>query len=173
MPPQPDSIIPDYQSRRPTLLIVPPLTIEEYRWRLKRILLRVAIALLLSPLAFYFGPNLLNFGKLTSLAPADFVPTANTYCVPVVIAIKQYQRDHRSMPTDSKLAELVPVYLRECPPGGYYYDQHYTHISMHLHRITYDFATDTWSIRGPFVNGTLPLPPVVLPPATATATTRI
>jgi hypothetical protein len=63
---------------------------EERGWRHRRVLFRIAMNLLFVPVAFYFGPNVFKFGKLTGLTGADFVTEAQQNAVPVVQAIKAY-----------------------------------------------------------------------------------
>ena len=144
-----------------------PMPREEWlRWRSRRRAYYAALAGYFAAVAFYFGPNLYLFGKLTWLAPSDFTPVVRERCVPVVLAMKQYRRDHGSLPTRD--SELVPEYLPEIHGaaslerrGGFEY------WSQFNHSITYDFTPggEGWFVSGAFVRGRIPVPPVELPPA--------
>jgi hypothetical protein len=153
-----------------------PMPRDEWvRWRRRRRAYYAALAGYFAAAAFYFGPNLIMFGKLTRLAPADFIPVVQERCVPVVRAMKQYQRDHGRLPTRER--DLVPDYLPEVEwsvllarVDGFEYWGEFNHV------ITYDFTPDHegWRVRGEFVHGPIPLPLVDLPatpkPAIATPT---
>ena len=106
------------------------------------------------------------FGKFTRLSPADFVPMAQSVGIPIVRAMKEYQRDTGKMP--GRIEDLIPRYLPYIP-------NHYAImvesgdfglLVQHNELISYDFTSgaEGWSVRGPFVNGPIPLPPVTLGP---------
>jgi hypothetical protein len=124
-------------------------------------------------LAFWFGPHVILFHKLTAMTPADFVPIVQSVCVPAVREIKIYQRDHGKMPSTD--ADLSPKFRNpqghnpDCfgmnelnGRGGY----SYWAISMYEHNIEYDFTPghEGWTVHGAFANGPVPVPPVSIGP---------
>jgi len=170
MPDDPPPLPLDYRSPPPPLR-KPPNDPESERWRNYRILFRIAIFLLIAPPTIYFGSNMFMFGKLTGLSAADFIPDVQNKAVPVVLAIKKYQRDTGQLP--NQINDLQPKYL----PYGYriggdiqtWGTPHFTlYNTMDNQEIVYDFTpgAEGWSVKGHFVNGPIPLPPVVLPPST-------
>ena len=84
---------------------------EIRRWRRLRVAYLAGLVALFAAIAFYFGPNCFLFHKLTWMTPADFVPTVQRNCVPVVRAMKEFRRDHGRLP--ARADELVPQYLPE------------------------------------------------------------
>jgi hypothetical protein len=123
------------------------------------------MASLFAVIAFQFGPNLINFGKLTRLSVWDFVPIVQQQCVPIVKAAKEYQRDHGHLPNSRD--DLIPAYLPNANFPGSIDQTQLWYFTMWNHAITYSFATgnEGWSVSGPFVRGAIPLPPVTIGPA--------
>jgi hypothetical protein len=153
--------------RRPPAERLIPEDPQARVWRYRRLFFRIGLFVLFTPFIFYFGPNLINFGKLTGLAPADFVPEVQRYAVPEVRAIKEYQRDTGHFP--SSMSDLEPKYHRELfgrgdidNSGKYYCFGKYGQL------ITYDFTpgSEGWSVEGSLTSGRIPLPPVTIGPAT-------
>jgi hypothetical protein len=151
--------------RRPAKGARMPYDAEFLRWRSIRSLYRVGLWIVIGVPVIAIVPNIMLFGQLTMLAPADFVHNAQTQSVPMVRAIKLYQRDTGQLPDD--LSKLVPKYIASVPwsqemTGGQFmqFDLRYNH------RIIYDFtpANEGWSVIGPFAKGPIPLPPVKLNP---------
>ena len=139
---------------------------ESVRWRLIRFCYYLGLFALVSPVTFYFGPNLINFGQLTRLSPANFVPFVQQHCVPTVRAIKQYQQDQGRLP--AKLDDLVPEYLPTQPSGIEEIENGtYRRWGDWNHTITYDFTpgAEGWRVRGHFANGPIPLPAVTAGPS--------
>ena len=139
------------------------------RWRRLRLAYLAGLITLFAGVAFYFGPNYFLFHKLTWITPADFVPTVEGKCVRVVRAMKEFRRDHGRMP--ARAEELVPQYLPELTgygpasvDGG-----KFNWWARYNHFIHYDFnpATEGWTVEGAFTSGRIPLPPVVVWPATS------
>ena len=83
--------------------------------RLQRVLLNVAMVGWFVALAFWFGPHVILFHKLTGMTPLDFVPVVETNCVPAVRAVKIYQRTHRRMP--ASVDDLGPAFGRQQNSG--------------------------------------------------------
>jgi hypothetical protein len=82
-------------------------TPEDRAWRLRRLgyyILQIALFLLVG---FRVGPNLILFHSPMSPTPADFVPFTERF-VPVIAAIKAYNRDYGKLPVDSY--DLPPEY---------------------------------------------------------------
>ena len=117
-------------------------------------------------LAFWFGPNVILFGKLTRMTPNDFVPIVQKYCVPAVRAIKIYQRTNGRLP--ASLEELGPPYSQDNGPGLHMIDSihpyTYWDFGMYNHEISYDFhpGHEGWTVRGAFANGPIPAPAVTI-----------
>lgn len=145
---------------------------ERVRWRWRRWMYRAGLAVWFSALAFYFGPHLIMFGKLTGLTPADFVAEIQKFGVPEVTAIKEYQRDHGHLPDD--LSELEPDSLPK--KRAFYFhsvvrDGQYEYYGTYHQRITYnlDGSDEHWEVNGSLAHGRLPLPPVVISPTSRPA----
>jgi hypothetical protein len=138
-------------------------TPEETKSRYVRVAYRFGLFLFVfAPIAFYFGANLIMFGKWSRISGADFVVDVQRDCVPIVVAMKQYQMDHGQLPDESDLSpNYVPQNkLIRCNVfnGQFIYFGEYNEL------ISYDFTpgAECWRIRGHFVTGTIPAPPVVL-----------
>ncbi len=144
---------------------------EGRRWRYRRILYCAGLGFWFIAIAFYFGPNVINFGKLTRLSPDDFVGIVQRDCVPTVRAMKEYQRDHGKLPTQNE--DLAPRYLPEAPKGFISMERgHFQCLTMWNHFVIYDFTpgAEGWSVRGPFANGQIRAPLVTPESATYPAT---
>jgi len=92
----------------------------------------------------------------------------------VVRAMKEFQRDNGRLPND--MDELVPAYLPDQSHkavGLHGVNQgEFRHYGRDHHTIWYDFTpgSEGWKIRGPYVNGQIPLPPVKVGPSTRPTT---
>ena len=145
------------------------------RWRRRRLAYNAGLGALFVAVASYVGPNLILFGQPTWITPAWFVPVVERACVPVVRAMKEYQRDHGRLPARGE--ELMPDYY---PPDGpfrgqveaFVQDGKFEWWAMYNHMITYDFtpASEGWSVRGVYTEGPIPVPPVKIDPTTRPAT---
>jgi hypothetical protein len=139
------------------------------RWRRRRAAYYGVLAVVFAAVAFFVGPNLLLFGKPTGLTPADFVPTVEERCVPIVRAMKEFQRDHGRLP--DRGAELMPHYHPQEDPSVQYVSAsvhrgRFDRWAAYNHNITYDFnpVTEGWYVSGAFAHGRIPLPPVKIDP---------
>ena len=143
----------------------------ERAWRRRRVAWYVALGALFAAIAFYFGPNVIMFGKLAWLSPADFVPAARR-CEPVVRAMKAYERDHGRRP--DRAEDLVPAYLPEGGDARARVEKgEFSGWTMFNHSIEYRFdagGDEGWYVRGAYTNGRIPYPPVTIGPATTRAT---
>lgn len=142
-----------------------PATPELRKWWARRQGYRVMLLAVFVMIAWYVGPNEINFRKPTPLNAADFVPVVESQCVPVVRAMKQYQRDHGKLPGDTD--DLVPKYLsaaEEKQFRGEVENGRFVYFGQWNHLIEYSFApgNEHWSVHGPVVNGVIPTPPVTL-----------
>ena len=143
------------------------------KWWLARIGYYLAMMALFVIIAFYAGPNEINFGSPFGLRASAFVPYVMRDCVPVVRAMKEYQRDHGSFPGD--IDDLVPQYLSAGAKNrflGNVYKGQFSAFAEWNHLIEYKFGPgkEEWRIRGPLINGVLPVPAVTSGPATAPTT---
>ena len=149
-------------------------------WRKRRLLYQAGRWVLFILIAFYPGPNLIIFHKLTGPTPSDDIGYADTYCLPTVRAVKQYQRDTGSLP--KSLDELVPRYLSELPkppdaPWGLSLNGNmFECMRMPPSRptITYNFdpRAEGWAVHGHFVNGPIPMPNVTTGSGVPSSTTK-
>ena len=121
-------------------------------------------------IAIQFGPNLVNFHSLRRPDPIVFKQDVEMRCVPVVRAMKEFERDQGRLPND--LSELTPKYLKESEVWPGVWRGRFTYRGKWNEQIVYDFTpgNEGWYVRGVFVNGRIPLPPVKLPPLTQPTT---
>jgi hypothetical protein len=174
MNPSPNSPILNYRGHRSA---VPALSEAEWRWLGFRIFFRIALAGLFWLIAFHIGPNEILFGRLTAPSMPYFVPIIERECVPVVRAVKEYERDHGAMPV--KLDDLVPRYLSKVPnPTGHYFasgsDASYL-VNLTGENVEWNLTSvgETWEIYGWFATGVPPIRPVLIsPPAVPTTTSK-
>ncbi len=143
----------------------------------------MGLAVLFTAIAFYVGPNVILFGKLTGLTPADFAVSVERVDVPIVRAMKQYERDHGRRP--DRAEALAPKYLPEDVAERWRYAVtrgEFRAVALHNHRVFYRFRArpdaggdstqpyedllyarypdEGWYVTGPFAEGRIPLPPV-------------
>jgi hypothetical protein len=133
-------------------------------WWRGRLAYSISLAILFSAIAFYFGPNLIRFHKLTSLTTEDFgwYVQAGT---PTVRAMMQFRRDHGRLPNDED--ELVPAYLpKDQDYRGNIARGAFSFWARDGHMITYNFGPvgEGFYVSGPDVNGRISWPPVTLEP---------
>jgi hypothetical protein len=123
-----------------------------------------SLGLLFGAIAFYFGPNMIMFGKLTWITPTDFVGSVDEDLIDVVRAVKRYERDHGSLP--ERVEDCVPKYLPRRDAYPTIWKRELLEYTKLGHTICYGFAAydEGWWVRGPFVVGRIPLPPVSIPP---------
>jgi hypothetical protein len=138
------------------------------RWCRRRWAYRLSLVGLFVLIAFYIGPTRIIFGRWTRLAPADFVPVVRDQCVPIVRAIKVYQRDH-----GGRLPQSVEQALPPTPKGDYHYvgniwQNEFRFRSKWNHEVRYDFTPgrEGWSVSGAFTHGPISFPPVAPPTTT-------
>lgn len=147
----------------------PPKEPEDRRWWCRHLLYCLGLGALFSAIAFYFGPNVILFRKLTRLEPADFIDEARQSGVPLVRAVKEFGRDHGHLPND--VEELTPDYLdcdidllRRHPSFDSYSVRFYSFERSGGHELEYDLrpASEGWEVYGPFARGPIPLPIVTI-----------
>lgn len=146
------------------------MTAEERKWWRRRLLYYTALCLVPLPVVFYFGPNVILFGKLTWITPADFAPIAASRCAPFVIAIKQYERDHGTLPDPAHWSP--PGFDEQDRRWGDLDTREYHYWARDHHFIVYNLTgpDQHWSVTGPFTSGRIPLPSITLPPSTRPTT---
>jgi hypothetical protein len=129
------------------------------RWRCRRVSYYVALCLLFAAIAFYFGPNVIMFGKLVWITADDFAKWVDEDDVRSVRAIKEYQRDHGKLP--ERMEDLVPAYLPKRTFGDLWGGEFHEY-TRYGHLFIYRFTPgdEGWRVAGPFVHDRLPLPPV-------------
>lgn len=143
-------------------------------WWLRRLVYYAALVVLFLTISFYVGPNEFLFRRV--LYPyhsiSDYIPEITTDCVPLVRAVKEYQRDYGKLPDD--LYQVMPGYLPSCPLEARMFD-HQLYFLKGDHLICYDFApgSEGWTVvpsvpHGsiPATGSTVPAPLVSLGPAT-------
>lgn len=133
-------------------------------WWLRRLAYYAAIFVLFLTIGLYVGPNEFLFGRV--LYPyhsaADYIPEITSQCVPLVRAVKQYQRDYGKLPDE--LYQVIPGYFPSYPlPARMWGNQLYFQKGDHL--ICYDFnpASEGWSVMPSAVPGTTPGPGLTVP----------
>lgn len=140
---------------------------EQYlrRWRRRRMVYYAGLGAFFAAVALYVGPNLMLFGKPTWITPADFVPVVEEQCVPIVRAMKEYQRDHGRLPERGE--DLFPDYHTPDDPSrqvvkASVWKGQFNYWSAYNHTITYDFdpPSEGWSVSGAYTQGRIPVPPV-------------
>jgi hypothetical protein len=152
-------------------LLSAPTDPQLHKWWARRAFYYISVMILFGIIAFYVGPNELNFGQLRSPTAADFVPDVEV-CIPVVRAMKEFQRDHGRWASDER--ELVPNYLREQSRRVHVINGWFWSYGKWDQSISYDFAPgrERWMVCGPAVTGTIPAPLVTIGPSTTEPTTR-
>lgn len=141
------------------------------KWFYRQLAYYLLLALLFSAIAFAWGPNIIQFGKLTQPTPADFKEHVENYCVPVVRAMKEFERDNGRLPNDAH--ELVPKYLAQVGMNDVFQGT-YNHRGKWVELIVYDFRLETegWYWRRREVYRRIPVPPVKLGPSTRATTQK-
>lgn len=140
---------------------------ERKRWRRARALYRLGLVTLFSLVAFYCGPNVILFHKLTRLAPSDFADSVRTKGNPILSAMERYRADQGQHPQD--LAELTPRYLPTKVEAGTHFDGYTLTIwdwERQHHWIELDLTRpqDGWNVHGGFAHGRIPVAPVPFQP---------
>jgi hypothetical protein len=127
-------------------------------WWLRRLAYYAALFVLFLTIGFYIGPNEFLFHRV--LYPyhsiSDYGPEITTECVPLVRAVKEYQRDYGRLPED--LYQVMPGYLPSCPLDARMWgDQLYFVKGDHL--ICYDFTpgSEGWSLVPSALAGSIPV----------------
>jgi hypothetical protein len=148
---------------------VPVRTAEENRWLWRRVFLYVGLDIFALLIAFYFGPHVILFGKLGPRQPADLAPQVERDYAPVVLAMKEYRREHGVLPNDPRVLFVkTPERQRVYSLMGTkcnFYDYTFNEV------VVYDFTPgdEHWEMRGHFAEGRIPFPTVMLPPATTSS----
>ena len=143
-------------------------SLEENVWRWARRFYIAGLFLLGMSIAFYFGPNLVMFGKLTRLSVNDFVPIATTRFVPVIREIKEYEQEHGGVPLDVQSAHLVFVHNKNVTC---WFDVPYQEViftAPYRSEVVYylDQSDEHFEVRSDFMKGRLPIPTVIVPAST-------
>lgn len=157
--------------------LLPPRQSGLRGWWLRRMAYYAAIVVLFLTIGFYVGPNEFLFRRV--LYPyhsiSDYIPEITTDCVPLVRAVKEYQRDYGKLPDDPY--QVMPGYLPSCPLEATIWDNQLYFLKGD-HLIYYDFTpgSEGWFLvpralaRGmPVVGRSIPAPLVSPGPATRPA----
>jgi hypothetical protein len=143
------------------------LTAYERRWSKRRSLLNFGYVILFGIIAFWLGPIYFLWNVTPAPSqPSDYTELVLRHCEPIVRRMKEYERIHGSRPTD--MSQFAPdLYAAEANnvslTGG-----RFIYFVEYRQEIEYDFTpgNEHWKVTGPFVNGTIPVPPVQLKPLT-------
>ena len=140
-------------------------------WLRRRLLYRNLLVAFCALIAFYFTPNRVIFGKLTSPSPKDFVDDVNTYFAPVVRAAYAYEHDTGHLPS-SDLHELVPKYIPSGTTGFLERPNQFFFFARFNSYVIYDFSPgqEAWRVQG-YVHGRIPAAPIFRPPFVSTQPT--
>jgi hypothetical protein len=155
-----------------------PTTAFETKWKNLRWLYRVGLLALLCLVA-YCADCFLLFGKFHWISAQDYAPVIASRCMPIIRAIKLYERDEGQLPDEDK--SLVPKYLKSVngpPMWDYQYDErlcYFYDVGLANFPVDvvyrFDQGDEGWYHRAYF-SGTLvqlPFPPMAVPPATRPA----
>jgi hypothetical protein len=145
-------------------------TPEDRVWRLYRLGWCGFQLLLFLAIVYRIGPNLFLFHTPFSPGPADFVSSTNQY-VPIIAAIKAYNRDFGKLPFGSDLPkEYMPPNFNGAV--GEIGDTTSITFPVDDHAVLeYEFSSERegWLIHSPRYDGPIPAPIV---PAAPKPTTR-
>lgn len=136
------------------------------RWRRRRRILRFGLVVWFGCVV-YFGRNIFLFHRLGPITAADFAADVQRNMVPVVRAMKEYERANGQLPSScfdlygNNPTQQQIRYSHGVGDGGYDCEAEYGVVN-------YDFSPDRegWYVRGPFANGRIPLPRVTIDAAT-------
>jgi hypothetical protein len=152
-------------------LLSAPTDPQMRKWWVRRACYYIGVFVMFLIGAFYVGPNELLLGKIMYpyQSLADYVPEVEKECVPVVRAVKEYQRDHGRLPAD--LSDVGPRQWPFAGSYGYMLGDQFILLKGD-HRIYYDFTpgSEGWRVfLGP-IEGPIPAPIVTVGPATGPTT---
>ncbi|MGA2443077.1 MAG: hypothetical protein ABSH08_19155 [Tepidisphaeraceae bacterium] len=155
----------EYDARRPRYRPTP----EDRVWLLYRLGWYGFQLLLLLAIVYRIGPNLFLFHSPFSPRPEDFVSYTNEY-VPIIAAIKAYNRDFGKLPFDS---DLPPEYMPRGYKGVVGEIVNTTSITFPLADhivLEYEFspAMEGWIVHSPRYDGRIPAPIVPAAPKPVT-----
>ncbi|HEY4329464.1 MAG TPA: hypothetical protein VGN88_06990 [Phycisphaerae bacterium] len=135
-----------------------------------RFLYYIALTAWFAVIAFWLGPHIILFHRLSGLSLADFAPVAEAH-LPVVLAIKRYQADNGHLP--EKIEDIQGNYLpanwgKDDLGRGFVDSSGYTIMVSKfgfLHELVYnlDGNDEHWQLSGQVVNGRIPLLAITLP----------
>ena len=144
--------------------------LDESGWRLRRWIFNIALCLWFFAL-YFFGPNVILFGRLNGLTTADFVPMVKQNLAKIVRDMKEYESLNGTRPWSADD-------LYGNPPSGIRNEYAVEGINAgefelrdRFGIIKYNFTpgSEGWEVRGPFVAGRIPVPPVALDTPTPTS----
>jgi hypothetical protein len=159
----------DYEKQEPRYVPRP----EDRRWRLRRIAYYLGHVVLFGAIVYRAGPNMFLFHSPFSPPPQHYAGLAKQY-MPLVAAIKAYQRDFGKLPMDS--FNLPPRYR----PAGYTAGEgailgtnSITFGPIEYSVIEYNFAQpgEGWTVYAPRYKGPIPAPLVLATPSPASRPT--
>ncbi len=147
-------------------------TAADRGWRWRRIAYYLCQAGIFLAIALEFGPNVIMFHQV--LRPGDaYYSAMTTEFVPLIAAIKAYQRDFGSLPGDAYT--LPPQYLPKNYDGPNGEILQFTSITLQIDRcvLEYEFtpANEGWIMHSPRYEGRISAPLVQAAPKPATAPT--
>ncbi len=149
----------DYRSasKRP-----PP---KDPTWTAKRVAYYVALLGWFSLIAFWAGPNVWLFGRVTGMRESDLHEQVNRLYVPLVRAMLEYQKDFGALPPNTRTATKPYFGENVLLTGGSGYVQNGVLIARDYkwhHTIRYNFndTRSPWSAQGGYYNGPIWRPPV-------------
>ena len=145
-------------------------TAEDRSWLVRRLIYYAAHVLFLLAIVYRVGPNLFLFHSPLSPAPADYITFARDY-VPMIAALKAYQRDSGALPhsSDELPKEYRPINFQG--EEGQIMGSPTITFPIKGHSVlVYDFApaTEGWSIYAPRYYGRIPAGIVQAAPSPAT-----
>lgn len=139
---------------------------KDPKWTARRVAYYFALLGWFCLIAFWAGPNVWLFGRVTGMRESDLHAGAKRSVVPAIRAVLEYQRDFGVLPDNSWDAKVV--YFGSDAQvgwgGEYIRNGVLSDRGLYNQNIYYDFgrADAPWSSQGIFYNGPINLPPVTL-----------
>ena len=114
-------------------------------------------------IAFWIGPNLILFHKLTWITTADLVPLVHNLNTTPIKMAKIYLQTHEQLDEQFD-ASLKAALIKK--DRGQFFDTNPLRINFYLdsHYVYYDLTPghEGWKVRGQWITGDIPVPNVTL-----------
>jgi hypothetical protein len=139
---------------------------KDPKWTAKRVAYYFALLGWFCLIAFWAGPNVWLFGRVTGMRESDLHENVKQRFVPAIRAVLEYQRDFGALPDNSWNAKVVYFgkYTQVGWGGEHIRNGVLSDYGRYNQCISYDFSHPEapWTTWGAFYNGPINLPPVTL-----------